>query len=262
MINAEIIADSIGPNRVRITTFLLVYPRFIHSEMMTHRVFSRNSASSRAIPFKTQMRNILKDPATPLIWTKNQPGMQGGAELPSLALTYAKFLWKFCGLVAVCVAWLLAKAGLHKQYVNRIVEPWSHITVVVTSTFWTNFFCLRDHPDAQPEIRALARAMKIAMSKSTPKVLEEGEWHIPFGDTAVGPIDAKLRWSVACCARVSYLSHDKKRLTQKEQDALYSKLLSSRHFSPFEHQAAATSTYNHSGNFFGWRQYRHYVTNE
>ena len=67
MIKAKIIADSINSKRCRLTSWVLEYPRFIHAEIMIHRVFSRNAASSRAIPTEKIIQNIIDDPAMP-VW--------------------------------------------------------------------------------------------------------------------------------------------------------------------------------------------------
>ena len=123
MYQAKIICDSISPVGARITTFELVYPRFIHGEFMTHRVFSRNAASSRAIPVKTFLEQVLFNRADPLHWGANQAGMQASTELTGVKRFLAKKLWAASAVSAVCTAYLMAKVGLHKQVANRILEP-------------------------------------------------------------------------------------------------------------------------------------------
>ncbi len=281
MIEAKIICDSLAPSGVRLTTFVLTYPRFIHSEFMTHRVFSRNASSSRAIPVKKQIQMVIDNPAVPLAFTKNQKGMQGGEPLDAAQSDLALGAWLQARDRAVIQAQLLADLEVHKQYANRILEPWAHITVVCTATEWDNFFALRCHEAAQPEIHALADKMYELYIINTPTHLEEGEWHLPF----VNPEDAvesintyltaknlsviteafALKMSVARCARVSYLNHDGKKSTLEQDLELYNRLVGSApiHASPAEHQAMAIGDPNtRSGNFRGWIQYRKTLKDE
>ncbi len=282
MIEAKIVADSMAPSGIRLTTFVLTYPRFIHAEFMTHRVFSRNASSSRAIPVKKQIEMIMDNPVIPLAFTKNQKGMQGGAALDGKAAELAEKIWMMGCFHACDKAKMLADLEVHKQYANRLLEPYAHITVVCTATDYANFFALRCHEMAQPEIHALADKMYEASQASTPKQLKSGEWHLPF----VSDLDAAillsddltlhrlnnfeeavfdnhqeklLKMSVARCARVSYLNHEGKAPTLQEDLQLYDRLVGSApiHASPAEHQAMAVADPGTvSGNFKGWIQYR------
>ena len=152
-ITAKIIADSISPAGARLTTLQLRYPRFIHAEFMTHRMFSRNASSSRAIPVERLIQDVLDDPAMPVFWGKNQPGMQAREDHHALVggegvSGYDHFddsitreaAWLISRGIAIQHAREFAKAGYHKQIVNRLLEPFSHINVVVTATEWENFF--------------------------------------------------------------------------------------------------------------------------
>ncbi len=156
-VSAKVIKDSISPDGVRITTLELEYPRIIHSELMTHRVFSRNSASSRAIPVSKVIELVESNPAMPVHWGKNQAGMQAKEELDDLNKEAVRQLWLEAAKQAVSIAKVMADIGGHKQVVNRILEPFQHMKVVVTSTEWANWDWLRDHPDADPTIHALAK---------------------------------------------------------------------------------------------------------
>lgn len=265
MISAEVIADSIGPSRIRLTTLSLKYPRFIHAEFMTHRVFSRNASSSRAIPFKKQVEMIRAELAKPSTWLSNKPGMQGGTEIDEIKK--AELYWTTAAELAIEQAELLHDLGLHKQHVNRLLEPFSHISVVVTATDWSNFFALRHHHMAQPEIKILAEKMWQAMNQSVPKKLHIGEWHTPYwtglaDELAVSSYEdpaIALKISVARCARVSYNKHDGTPATVEEDLKLYDRLLGSQpiHASPAEHQAMAIGDKTvRSGNLRGWVQYR------
>jgi hypothetical protein len=267
-ISARVVADSISPHGKRITTFVLTYPRFVHSEFMTHRVFSRNAASSRAIPAKKIRKLVRIDSAMPVYWGANQAGMQAEAELVGWRLFLAKQLWIKAAYFMLAVNWLFEKLGLHKQIANRILEPWFNITVVCTSTEWANFYHLRNHKKAQPEIKRLAEVMLEAQNQSVPRLLQEGEWHLPFVDDselAKLGIEVALQMSVARCARVSYLNHDGKRSSVDEDRKLFVRLVGEdpKHTSPAEHQATpAVHPCKPCGNFFGWVQHRKAFSNE
>ena len=215
-ISAKKILHSISPEKIELKTVLARYPRFIHAEELTHRILSsspdmiieindgvmydrnlsRNASSSRAIPVKRLIDDILLDTAMPIHWGKNQKGMQADetwdAYIPdpfwsSISHTSSKpqllspeQLWLLARDKAITAAEAYDKAGYHKQVVNRLLEPYAHINVLITATEWDNFFELRDHKDAQPEIEALAKAIKAAFADSKPQVLQPGEWHLPF----------------------------------------------------------------------------------
>ena len=270
-ITAKVIEDSVGAdNGVRLTTVELTYPRFVHSELMTHRVFSRNASSSRAIPILKMLGRIWNDMAMPVHWGKNQKGMQANEQLSGLRLWYVQKLWKLSGYIACGFAYLMYLAGLHKQVANRITEPWSHITVVVTATEWSNFFELRDHPDAQPEIRELAQKIAVAMANSdtvtrySNNFKSPQNWHLPYisnKERETFSITDLLRMSTARCARTSYLTHDKKNPDVITDIQLHDRLVASKpiHASPTEHQAFPAKTQNFFANFRGWKQYRKQV---
>jgi len=269
-ISAKIIADSVlAPGHAagipRLTTMELTYPRFIHSEFMTHRVFSRNAASSRAIPVRKMLTQVWKDPAMPTYWGSNKPGMQAGAELTGWRLKAAKKLWVLAGWVMVAFAWSLSKLGLHKQIANRILEPWMWMKTIVSATDWGNFFNLRIHADAQPEIKVLAEAMLKAMNSSRPRQLQPGQWHLPYvrgSEYLLYSYDSMglQQISAARCARVSYLNHDGSKPDVKKDLELYEMLAKAPHASPFEHQA--TPVVGRHGNFNGWKQFRQFIPNE
>lgn len=259
-IKVSIIADSIGPNRVRITTMQLKYHRYIHGEFMTHRVFSRNASSSRAVPVKTTLKQVWSDPAMPVQWGANKAGMQSEATLSPFRAELAAGLWKAAAKVACVMAWSLMKIGLHKQWANRVLEPWQFIHVLVTATEWDNFFELRCHADAQPEMRALAEKMMTAYLWSIPKQLEAGEWHLPYVSEYIN--ENSVQMSVARCCRVSYLKHDGNQPSMADDLLLFDRLVGAQpiHASPCEHQAQALPVISGqdswSGNLRGWVQYR------
>lgn len=306
-ITAKIIADSVSSvSGDRITTFELEYHRYIHGEVMTHRMFSRNAASSRAIPVKNMLELVRNSPAIPTHWGKNQAGMQAKEECDT-PLGFDQELssgWKSTNYLTKDVAWkagadnaaMLAEkfseAGYHKQIVNRLVEPFQMIKVVVTATSFDNFFWLRFHEDAQPEIAELGRCMLVAYNRSIPRELEPGMWHVPYyedghwgcmsGDT----LDTALKISASCCAQVSYRKSDN---SLEKAETVWGRLVASQpvHASPTEHQATPMKfvewKYNYSGcdmsdtpegythvdkdnkfwsnNFKGWIQHRALIAN-
>lgn len=260
MITAKIIKDSIyGKNRL--TTFELEYPRYIHSEIMTHRVFSRNAQSSRAIPTRTCIDNVQGKIWYP-IFMKNQKGMAASTPLLDDELMEAQELWRAAKYQAIYYATQLMDLGVHKQIVNRVLEPFSTIKVIVSSTEYSNFFDLRIAPGAQQEIQILATLMKQELELSTPDLLDIGQWHLPYLDYSEEelPLDTKIKISAARCARVSYLTHDKRR-NILEDITLHNKLVSEKHMSPTEHQATPSALNAFNGNFKGWAQYRKHLEN-
>jgi thymidylate synthase ThyX len=282
---AKIICDSISPDGVRLTTMEVTFHRFILAELNTHRVFSRNSASSRAIPSEKIRQRVNDDMAYPLSWGRNERGMQSSKALDLAEETVAKQLWYETGDESLRINSLLDDLGLHKQVANRILEPYMWHTAIITATEWDNFFHQRCHPDAQPEMKALADAMQLAYYTNEAIVkLSYGSWHLPYINTEdfqdVGAryaddemdahdtrsfITAILRKvSVARCARVSYLTQNGKRDIEKDIE-LFERLTQGGHWSPFEHIAMplklghlheGKSIAEWSGNFRGWKQYR------
>lgn len=253
-ITAKAIAHSVYEDAPPIVTLQLRYPRFIHAEFMTHRVFSRNASSSRAIPIEKMIQDVIDDPAMPVAWGSNKPGMQAGEECTDLLeigsygseLLDRETAWLLARDRAVEIAKAFADSGYHKQIANRLLEAFGHISVIVTATEWDNFFALRCHPDADPTMRTLAEAMREAISKSVPR---RRDWHLPYvtvedweflpQEMSHGECFKFLAMvSAARCARVSYLNHDGSQPDIGKDMALANRLRESRHMSPFEHQAA------------------------
>ena len=265
-IEASVVADSVSYEGDRITTLQLKYPRFIHSELLTHRVFSRNASSSRAIPVKKMLAEVWNRPATPIHWGKNMAGMQAREELGAMRMGISKLLWRWSGRGMCAVVWLMDKVGLHKQVANRLLEPWQHIHVVVTATDWENFFALRCHPDAQPEFQDLALKMRSAMESSIPVKRAVGDWHLPYVTTSEReelPLKFAIEVSVARCCRVSYLNHGGSVSKVGEDLRLYDRLVSATppHMSPTEHQATPGLWDMRYANFMGWQSHRWVLEN-
>lgn len=329
MISAKILADSISERGDRITTYLLTFPRIILAEFNTHRAFSRNSASSRAIPFKKMVESVETTPFIPIAWQKDHKGMQGTEYLMHpLEIKEAQQMWKKSLDCALESAKDVYRAGVTKQLCNRLLEPFMWHTVICTATEWDNFFNLRcpeyvvnwypkDRPEAleptqgsfksrkdaiartegecdgwteedwrecnisqaEIHIQALAEAMWDAMNESTPKFLEIGQWHIPFGDTmdindlhdyGIVELDnyydideLKIAIATAKCARVSYttVGEEGKEPNYENDIKLHDRLIDSNHWSPLEHCARVMSEREYklnkySRNFEGFVQYR------
>lgn len=260
MITAKIIKDSISPSNNRITTFVLEYPRFIHSEMMTHRVFSRNAASSRAIPIKKMIEDVMNNTAAPVHWGANQKGMQADEEVSENVKNYAKSIWYQSRDLAVEQAKKLMDLGIHKQICNRLLEPFVNIRVLLTGGEFDNFFKLRAHKAAQPEIRDLAYKMQDLYNYNKPELKQFGEWHIPFSEYMPdnSDIDTQLKIATARAARLSYNTFEGVMDSDKDIK-LHDSLLAEGHFSPFEHCAMSDSTEQKTGNLKYWKQYRSIV---
>jgi thymidylate synthase ThyX len=260
---ARVLLDSISPAGVRLTTMEVTFHRFILPEFNTHRAFSRNASSSRAIPIGKVIARVRDDPAMPEYWGKNQSGMAARAELEPAARARAQAEWREALSNALASAERLAAADidLHKQLVNRILEPFSWITVIVSATEWANFFTQRCHPDAQPEIRSIAERMLAAYRESTPGIVPLGGWHLPLILPDERGLDSLTlrKLSVARCARVSYLTHDNVRDISRDLE-LYERLMSggaNGHWSPTEHVATPLDDPRAAcANFRGWQQYR------
>lgn len=271
MYSAKIIADSVSRHGQRLTTMEVVFPRMVLAEFNTHRVFSRNSASSRAIPVEKQLRKIKEQPFVPEYWGANQSGMQAEAELIAEAKDAALDEWLAARDSAVAHVEKLLAIGLHKQLANRILEPFMWHTVIVTATEWSNYFALRANEMAQPEIRKVSELMQAAYEASTPKQLSDDEWHLPLiqaeeYDGVFEKSDDARMISAARCARVSYLTHEGKRDLSADI-VLYDRLTSGGHMSPLEHVARPLTKDELSegefrGNFRGWMQLRKLVPNE
>lgn len=281
LISATILADSISPQGVRMTTLELIYPRMILAELNTHRVFSKNSASSRAIPTKRMIKNIRANPAVPASWRLNQAGMQGYEVASDAVILAGQAIWLQAMEDAIRHAEALDELGLHKQIVNRLTEPFVHMKTVLTGTYFENFDGLRRHHMADPTIEALAWAVYNARNESTPVELQPNEWHLPYItdlDRERLTIDGLLKVSAARCARTSYNNMEGKVSTIDEDIALHDRLLVEQpiHASPAEHQGTPDTVDHYEaygdypvysnphlhGNLGGWVQYRKTLDNE
>lgn len=275
----EVICDSISAlEKIRLTTIRLRYWRPIHSELMTHRVFSRNARSSRAVPVITLLK---EEPYIPH-FLQNQRGMQAMGEMSKENYAAAEFQWHMLIEQTRDAVRILGELGVHKQWANRPLEWFGWIDVLVTSTDWANWFALRNHSDAAPEIHELACLMEHAMNASSPQELWPGDWHLPYitdEDRQESDPECCKVLSAARCARISYKPFDGNADYEKEKER-YDKLVVSApvHASPTEHQATpdtkimielgkgqaitAWQQADKQGNFVGWIQHRKEIDNE
>lgn len=288
---ARVIKDSLSPEGVRLTTMEITFPRIVLAEFNTHRTFSRNSASSRAIPVEKMLQRVQDNPFVPIYWGKNQKGMQAEQELTEGEQALARGRWLKARDSAVSEARELLDLGVHKQITNRLVEPFLWHTVIVSSTEWDNWDGLRRGKEAQPEIKVIADMMHEARSTSEPVRMNYGDWHLPLVDDGfellVGGMSIAdvVKVCVGRCARVSYLTHDGKRDPRADID-LAMRLLGNGHMSPFEHAAKPMTqddaekqllsysgvvsvdkldvdpTQVFCGNFRGWMSYRKMIPGE
>lgn len=254
---AEIILDSIAPCGERLVTWILRYPRILLPEVNTHRVFSRNTSSSRAIPVKKLREQVINDPFVPEYWGAQQKGMAAHQQLWGWRRAISRFIWKQLRWPAVAASWMFEKIGLHKQLANRVLEPWLWVTQVLSTTTHANWFKLRDSAAAQPEIQTLARLMLTNLCMSTPQLLPAGEWHIPFilENERDLPTEMKLKIATARSARGSYANFYGKQ-DYADDERLHDQLARDGHWSPFEHSAMALDQPTQIGNFEGFLQYR------
>lgn len=272
MHSAKIIADSISPVGARLTTMEVVMPRIVLAEFNTHRMFSRNSASSRAIPVEKMLEMVRANPYTPSHWGKNQKGMQANEEADPETAEKAENCWLVAMNYACIRVEQLLELGIHKQITNRLLEPFMWHTVIVTATEWSNFFHLRNHEAAHPDIHKVAALMQDEYDKNKPELIDWGQWHLPYttkeekelyGVRFANPSHNLIKASVMRCARVSFMKHATASDIEADATACEKQLLTPGHMSPLEHPATPIADkYCWFGNFQGWKQYRKHIEGE
>lgn len=286
-IRAAVLAKSINvhqPELKPIVTFLIDFPRFILPEFNTHRSTSKCGASSRAIPVAKQIERVYENPVMPIHFGKNQAGMVADEELSGEDLKEAKRLWLRAVDEVTAIAGFLEGCKVHKQVVNRLLEPFSMMRMVVTATEWDNFFWLRLHKDADPHIAELARVMLHAYQQTESVGLDDNCWHVPFFDRGYWTPDIHghygttaqeaINHSMSCCAQTSYRKLD---MSEGKAEDIISKLFGGdrNHSSPSEniahpmkpnwvYEAVTHTDKKHqqwSNNLRGWGQYRTLIPN-
>ena len=260
---AEVLADSVAPGCPRLTSLKVRFPHIILAQRNTHRIISktdesgwsdisRSDASSRAIPIQRLISAVEADPYIPTSWRyAADRGMQPGELMSDEDADESREDWLDAMRFNLSRARKMAKRGNAKEDANRLLEPFSYVTSIMTATDWGNWEGLRLDAHSQGAIRELARAIRDAMEASTPRAVRVGDWHMPYGDS-----NDRMQ-SAACCARISYDSHDGGKATPKANLRLADGLMADGHWSPFEHQSCAGINPAHRGNFAGnWMQQR------
>lgn len=283
---ALILLDSITNHDHRLTTLEVTMPRIILAEWNTHRVFTRSSASSRAIPVAKMIERIMTDPYVPSTWGKNQKGMSAAEDILGEDALKCESNWLHARDEMVKISESLMKIGVHKQLANRLLEPFMWHTIINSATEYSNFFGLRCDKNAQPDMQIVANCVRQAMDMSEPRFLKAGQWHAPYAQ-GNDVLSSQLREITSGrCARVSYMTHDGKP-DPFADIRLHDQLLENRHMAPLEHAARPMDEYEYNhlfkqpllkwngqryqqaetaeaellwthfcGNFNGWCQYR------
>lgn len=249
----------------RIATFVVTIPKFIQAHINSHRSLSRNASSSRAMPAKVIRKRVLQDPFIPIEFSKNRSGMRGGEKITGFSLWLARTSWLLARYIPVFFHWIYEKLNIHKEVLNRLIEPWMFTEVVITATEWANFIKLRGDNTAQPEIQIIAKEIELALNSEKPTVLDFNEWHLPFiteDEMNNLKIEDLLKIATARCARISYKLYNGTVSSLEKDVSLCNKLIEQGHWSPFEHIARPNESQERSGNFLGWIQYRKQFENE
>lgn len=262
--------DSISPDGKRLTTFVITFPRIILCEVNTHCALSKNTSSSRAIPYSrpfgtrrpgqppTMREMVMENPYLPMFWGQNEKGMQASGELSPEKIKEARSKILSIRNMVVDECDKIWDIGLHKQDINRYLEPWAWTTQVITGTEWANFFALRTDRFAHPAFQLISRMMYLRMKQSVPALVNRGEWHLPFvddEDRANWKIEDLKRISVSRTARVSYNTMDGVRDVSKDFE-LYDKLIASfpKHMCYDSDTEVLTSE--------GWKKWPNVIGNE
>ena len=300
-VTAEMVAysqDAQYPDS-KIMTVNVKYGLIVHAEFLRHRTLSRGVKSNRAIPMKNIRKEVISDPYIPVWFGAAQKGMVADSEMKYKTL--GLHVWRKARYLACGAHWLAEKLGAHKEWANRLLNPWQWVRETITATEWDNLYNLRIHKDAQKDIRVVVELIEELSKTCVPETLYAGEWHTPYvkhkeTDGALHYLDNNgeeltleeaKKASAARCARSSYDKHDGSQVTLEQDLPLYEMLVACdpKHASPVEHQATPMySLYledgivnsnqwgngvTHmdinnsfwSGNFKGWVQHRQLLKN-
>lgn len=261
----RILADSIGPHEVRLTTFELRYPRAaVHEDFLTHRDFSRNGSSSRAMPVEAM---IARADWRPEEWGRNRKGMGAEDVLTGDVVFQADNAWASARWHAVANARELMRLGVAKEDANLLLRPFEWIDVVVSSTRWRNWFFQRADEatgKARRQIKRVADGMRDLLISESPVFLEPGRWHLPYvtaeelAGVCAGTVDRReaAYASAMRCARVSYAKHDGTHATIAEDAAACkAKMRDNHHWSPMEHPAECLDPDTGGEPIYDWGNY-------
>lgn len=225
LIRAKLLnSTDVGCLGVPVRTFILEYPRYIHSQVMTHRIFSRNATSSRAIKLEKMLKGLDKNFVIPKYWGAKQRGMQAYSQIAPHTQSEAIHVWYEAYKNARRSALALDQLGVHQQVVNRLLEPFMIIRVMLTGDDFDNFLKLRTAHDSQPEIQELALKMQDCI-KRAPKA-KVSDVHLPYPDYTVAQ-------NIAAAAFISYNNPPSNDVVKCER--MLHKLMADGHESPSEH---------------------------
>jgi len=260
-ISATLVALSSAVSGKQIATVSVKYGLIVHAEFLRHRMLSRGVKSNRAIPAKVIRAEVLNDPYIPVFFGKNQPGMRSVEEVKFPQL--AKQAWLVARYPACAIHWLLEKSGAHKEWVNRLLNPWQWVRETITATEFQNLYALRLDKGAQRDIKEVVQCVKEAIEQGVVEELSPGEWHTPYvdhyrdesgilhyldNDGAELSIEQAKQCSAARCARSSYDKHDGGKALLADDMKLFQMLLQDnpKHASPVEHQASPMTSRNYT----------------
>ena len=283
-IKASMILRSKGPYHPTVKTMSARYPRIIHAEHLRHRVFSFSVSSSRAISVESMIGDVEADPFIPLVWRSAKKGMVAGVELHGADLIAVRDSYMRSLENALREARVMASHNAAKEVVNRILEPYGHVNLIMTGTDWANFYALRRHEAAEPHMQILANAVYDAdwESRYQTQELEFGEWHLPLVMDGERHMPCSLPYeerdynlrliSAARCAGGSYLLNGTRRKSLESDIALGQWLVNSNpvHASPMEHvvspdKKTLLSSWKNPklhGNLRGYIQFRKTIPND
>lgn len=294
-VDVKLLQHSCSPDGISMYSFEVEIPRIILAEWNTHGMLNTNAQSSRAVPTKKLIEEVRRNPYMPSYWGRNQKGMQAYEECnePVKGDSREAF-WDICVQTNCVFAEAFEEAGYHKQIANRVIEPYSHTKLVVSGTEWNNFFNLRIHKDAEPNIREMAVQIYKLIHQSQGEYINNGEWHLPYisryrqegrmkylFDQQEVSLEEALRISLACVAQVSYrtLNTDPE-IIERIHNNLFPSNGDPIHGSPAQHLATPFKEiqckgdwqegethrdrdgYSWSAQLRGWCQYRKLIPNE
>lgn len=252
-ISAEMVQYSCDENNPenKIMTVNVKYGLIVHAEFLRHRMLSRGVKSNRAIPMSVIRKEVIEDPYVPVWFGSAQKGMVADKEVSNKFL--ARQLWLKARYLACGAHWLAEKIGAHKEWANRLLNPWQWVRETVTATEWDNLYNLRIHKDAQKDVREIVNLVYQLSTSCEPEPLKKGQLHVPYvkrvfneqhdvtyvdNDGEVLTPEQAMKASAARCARSSYDKHDGTKVTLSSDIKLYNMLIESdpKHSSPVEHQ--------------------------
>ena len=248
----KVLLDSVNPyTGTRLTTLHCVYPQFIHQQVLTHRMFSRNSSSLRAISFNRASEEFEIVYPT---WTEEKKGMQGSLVTEEKSILSAESYLRCMHKDVLYWCKKMGDLGIHHQDINNYLRPFQNIHTVITATDFENFFQQRLHESTKPDMQQLAQLIYDALKESKP---EQTTWHTPLINDLLESTYTNKQLELISAARLARISYFKWQDDPQKDLELAKKLIENNHPSPFEHVAFAQQDNEYYGNFKSWKQLRH-----